>query len=635
MAIASTGAFSPMELAWMVVPLIASALAEATSTDLTRHRLKLELSALTLFLAMIFLQIGLVAISVNLLFQLCAIRLSMRRNPMQKRQVMLMAFLLYLVTCISTPGISFIFWSLLWIPVSAFAFASQNWEETKGESKQTLHLDKKTLYPFVRLTLAVVAFSSLLFILLPRHRATLGRFWRGAQNHAGLSESIDLAGSGAITLSGEKVLRVVPLRGNQAAIAETFSMLRAFALERYQDGRWEIDTPAFYPKRHRDALPQQDYPLAASLNLEPGETDILPMPYGAVRLSHPRFVFLENNPGDSLRWHAPFHQSSNITIEVNPGKALEIPLETEITQTLLEGGDSKAPGKWSRKVAPGALPAAKLAQKLERELRSFDYTLNNPSGMAKDPIRDFLERTRAGHCEYFASAMALALRQRGVPARVVSGYRLGTWNQAGGYWMVTQDEAHSWVEYLDDSMNVWRVSDPTPGLLMGRQRKQGLWTNIRLHTDALRFRWEQYVLRFSQQNQQAGLAWIRSQISKLPELRVKQPSIKQLGMWGILAAVMIVGAVLLHRRKKGSKKKKILPSLTPLLRATRKTCPVQPGETVQAWCQRLATARPDLESDLKHLAEQSDKVAYGNGDNIHLMLLVQRLKKAYRRGGAS
>ena len=83
-----------------------------------------------------------------------------------------------------------------------------------------------------------------------------------------------------------------------------------------------------------------------------------------------------------------------------------------------------------------------------------------PFRPAANPLEDFLDRTQAGHCEYFASAMALMLRARGVPARVVNGFRLGPWIPEGGYFRVSQDQAHSWVEYWDQGG--WHVADPTP-----------------------------------------------------------------------------------------------------------------------------------------------------------------------------
>ncbi len=90
------------------------------------------------------------------------------------------------------------------------------------------------------------------------------------------------------------------------------------------------------------------------------------------------------------------------------------------------------------------------ARYLERKLSSsgmFSYSLENQNrDPAMDPIEDFLTNHRAGHCEYFATALCLMLRSQHIPARVVVGYRTDEWNQIGQCYQVRQLHAHTWVE---------------------------------------------------------------------------------------------------------------------------------------------------------------------------------------------
>lgn len=95
-----------------------------------------------------------------------------------------------------------------------------------------------------------------------------------------------------------------------------------------------------------------------------------------------------------------------------------------------------------------------------------------------DPIVDFLTNHKSGHCEYFATALALLLRSQDIPCRVITGYRGGEYNPIGGFYDVKEKHAHVWVEaYLppeecDDEMlktgqanqlGAWLRLDPTPG----------------------------------------------------------------------------------------------------------------------------------------------------------------------------
>jgi len=85
---------------------------------------------------------------------------------------------------------------------------------------------------------------------------------------------------------------------------------------------------------------------------------------------------------------------------------------------------------------------------LERYLKTnYGYSLElRGSPHASDPVAGFLFDVRRGHCEYFASALTLMLRQIGIPARLVNGFRMGEYNRLGESWIVRQYDAHSWVE---------------------------------------------------------------------------------------------------------------------------------------------------------------------------------------------
>jgi transglutaminase-like putative cysteine protease len=104
-------------------------------------------------------------------------------------------------------------------------------------------------------------------------------------------------------------------------------------------------------------------------------------------------------------------------------------------------------------------PPAKLAT-IEQRLQGFGYSLNVRRDAHKDPIVDFLTLHQEGHCELFASSMALLARAEGIPTRVVTGYRGGDVNRVGGYTIVRERNAHAWVEAWVDGR--WRAYDPTP-----------------------------------------------------------------------------------------------------------------------------------------------------------------------------
>jgi len=78
-----------------------------------------------------------------------------------------------------------------------------------------------------------------------------------------------------------------------------------------------------------------------------------------------------------------------------------------------------------------------------------------------DPVVLFLEDLQTGHCEYFASALTLLLRVEGIPARLVSGYRVAERNPLGGWSVVRERHAHAWVEAHLPGVG-WTTLDGTP-----------------------------------------------------------------------------------------------------------------------------------------------------------------------------
>ncbi|MFL6337344.1 MAG: DUF3488 and DUF4129 domain-containing transglutaminase family protein [Pyrinomonadaceae bacterium] len=131
-----------------------------------------------------------------------------------------------------------------------------------------------------------------------------------------------------------------------------------------------------------------------------------------------------------------------------------------------------------------------------------------------DPLSDFLFNVRAGHCEYFATAMAVMLRTLGVPARVVNGFQRGEYNAAADAYVVRQADAHSWVEVYFPEADAWVTFDPTPadGRPAGTSGK-GLVGALRRYADALELFWIQHVVAYDRQGQRALARTISSQIN--------------------------------------------------------------------------------------------------------------------------
>lgn len=144
-----------------------------------------------------------------------------------------------------------------------------------------------------------------------------------------------------------------------------------------------------------------------------------------------------------------------------------------------------------------------MAKAIESQLQQdFGYSLDMKAS-GPDPLSDFLFNVKAGHCEYFSTAMAVMLRTQGIASRVVNGFLPGEFNDAAGAFTVRQSDAHSWVEVYFPESHSWVTFDPTP--LAGRTEpvSTGLAAQLGKYAAALELYWFQYVVGYDQQEQRS------------------------------------------------------------------------------------------------------------------------------------
>jgi transglutaminase-like putative cysteine protease len=128
----------------------------------------------------------------------------------------------------------------------------------------------------------------------------------------------------------------------------------------------------------------------------------------------------------------------------------------------------------------------------------YAYTLQLPSQPPADPLADFLFHRRRGHCEYFASSMAVLLRTVDVPSRVITGFRGAQFNPINSTYIVRARDAHSWVEAYIPGAG-WLAFDPTPP---GDAPEPTFWSRSQLYLDAAREFWREWIVNYDAGHQQ-------------------------------------------------------------------------------------------------------------------------------------
>ena len=204
----------------------------------------------------------------------------------------------------------------------------------------------------------------------------------------------------------------------------------------------------------------------------------------------------------------------------------------------------------------GARTGYDKALAIESYLReNYGYTLEMKAG-GRDPLADFLFNVRAGHCEYFATAMAVMLRNEGIASRVVNGFLPGEYNEASGAFTVRQSDAHSWVEVFFPQTNSWVTFDPTPPAGRTPHVSKGLAAQLVKYSEALELMWFQYVVGYDKQEQRSLITSIRKQLldfrresgNRLEQARSVIPRVIKPAAVVLVSAVLLIFIIFIGRR---------------------------------------------------------------------------------------
>jgi len=207
-------------------------------------------------------------------------------------------------------------------------------------------------------------------------------------------------------------------------------------------------------------------------------------------------------------------------------------------------------------VRSGARTWYDASRAIESYLRdNYGYSLEMKAH-GPDPLSDFLFNVKQGHCEYFATAMAVMLRTQGVATRVVNGFLPGEYNEAAGAFTVRQSDAHSWVEVYFPQTNSWVTFDPTPSAGRTSRERKGLAGALSKYSEALELLWFQYVVGYDKQEQRSLVSSVRRQlgdlehgsITKLDQARAALPSLLKPGLVVLGSLTAVFGLALLSRR---------------------------------------------------------------------------------------
>jgi len=429
------------------------------------------------------------------------------------------------------------------------------------------------------LGLGTVALTVVLFLTVPR----LGQSaWRGAftrtRHVIGFSPEITLGELGEILQSREEVLRLSLSEPRSEAPYRVRGdlYLRGSVLTDYDRGKWKNTMPSPYSGGRLPSLASAaGRPLVVQqITIEPLDCEELFCLWPPVQLQPDERLLLRRGrlvrPPEWRRRRMAFalgttalkdgEQTALVPCEgfVDARRLLAMPEGSPLTELR------RLAAEWMAESGLGPHERMGRARYLCERFHDpgrFEYSLQGQArDLSVDPVEDFVSNNPRGHCEYFATALALMLRSQGIPSRVVVGFRCDEFNELGEYYQVRQYHAHSWVEAymrLEDlpletlfgadatrfAGGAWLRLEPTPagpGALVADDTS--LAGRLRRGLDRFGELWSDYVLEMDQRRQRhAVYEPVVRAASRLFE-RLRDPAWWQ-GLGARIAAVLHLSAL--------------------------------------------------------------------------------------------
>lgn len=181
---------------------------------------------------------------------------------------------------------------------------------------------------------------------------------------------------------------------------------------------------------------------------------------------------------------------------INPKQRFDSPSPSLLRRMTNCPQASERLANWIAEVTGGTTNSLEIAQAMEQRLKTnYTYRLGGPKLGRVNPLEEFLFVQKEGHCERFASSLALLLRMKGIPSRVVIGYLPHTQSGIEGWTNIRFNDAHAWTEAYIAGTG-WITLDATPAASL--PDAGGMFSDL---WDAIDLAWNLHVVNFDRASQ--------------------------------------------------------------------------------------------------------------------------------------
>jgi transglutaminase-like putative cysteine protease len=450
--------------------------------------------------------------TVHLLFFLAVMKILTARSNRDYLYTAVIAFLELLAAAILSVNFNFFLFLALYLVFAIATLSSAEIRRSMHRAKTTARVGQRRFAPRLTalsmlVTGGILVLTGGLFFILPRTaEAAFAHLGQHRSLLAGFATEVSLGDIGEIKTSSRPVMHIAIYSSQRIGGLKW----RGGALTEFDGRRWinpdRKPTRIEVENEHIDLVTGDRRPygrrISYDVNVEAIQNDQLFFP-GTPEFLHLKSKVLYRSTagayslGKALSEGFRYDASSLLEERPELMPALSPPpvlgLAERAHDLQLPRLDSRIPDL-ARAMSAGALGDLEKARAIEHHLRThYSYTLQLPDHEVPDPLAYFLFTRRKGHCEYFASAMAVMLRSIGIPARLATGFQSGIYNDVTEVWLIRAGDAHSWVEAWIPGHG-WTTFDPTPP--DPNQRQFALFTRLALYLDATETFWRDWVVTY-------------------------------------------------------------------------------------------------------------------------------------------
>jgi protein-glutamine gamma-glutamyltransferase len=233
-------------------------------------------------------------------------------------------------------------------------------------------------------------------------------------------------------------------------------------------------------------------------------SDLLPLPTGSDRLENLYAYLLRENSEGAVLADGPGLVIFNA--RYGPGATIDSPPDASTNRLDLTVPTNEVPAL-KQVISQMKMAGGDESQTLRTVYQFFQSHFTYSVWLGPDdaattnetPLARFLLTSRRGHCEYFATATVLLLRELHIPARYAVGYVVH--EQSGGGYVVRERDAHAWCLVWNAQTRTWENFDTTPASWVAEEGKRAsIWqwlSDFRswIGFQIAKFRWGQTNLR--------------------------------------------------------------------------------------------------------------------------------------------